>query len=292
MIILLFFSTQAVGAEDFEDIILDINYNHVKYAPPKTNNKDIVRSFAAFVVCFDGDDDDDGDGVPDKLAVPHWVAYEIKGTETRDTKTFEKPDELITDEELFEKGITPGYESYETPEKWRLENPKSPQLGYVPCLFCTGKHAARLGDKAFWNAHTVFNACPQKLGLNTGIWKDLDQRTLEWADEFGSVYVITGPIIFGNKPSVWLGQKGEVSVAVPDAFFKILVKEVGGRPDVLAFIYPQDGVAYKRMEGYDHTPYLTSVDVIEALTGLDFFPKLAEDLEVEIERMISIRLWE
>ena len=79
---------------------------------------------------------------------------------------------------------------------------------------------------------------------------------------------------------------------MPDAFFKILVKEVAGRPDVLAFIYPQEGMAYKRVEGYDHTPYLTSVDVIEALTGLDFFPKLAEDLEVEIERMISIRLWE
>ena len=35
MIILTFFSIQRAKAEDFEDVVLDINYNHTKYAPPK-----------------------------------------------------------------------------------------------------------------------------------------------------------------------------------------------------------------------------------------------------------------
>jgi endonuclease G len=292
MTFLAFSSIQRVEAEDFEDIVLDINYNHIKYAPPKLRDKDIVRSFAAFVVCFDGDDDDDGDGVPDKWGIPHWIAYEIKRTDPQPGKPFDKPDELITDEDLFEKGIAPEEESYDVPEKLMLENPKSPQLGHVKGLLCTGSHASRLGERAYWNVHTVLNVCPQKKKLNMGIWKDLDQKTLEWADEYGSVWVMTGPIVFNNKPSLWLGKNGEVSVAVPDAFFKILVREVGGYPEVLAFIYPQEGIAYKRTKGYDHTPYLTSVDVIEALTGLDFFPKLAEDTETEIEKVISIRLWE
>ena len=38
--------------------------------------------------------------------------------------------------------------------------------------------------------------------------------------------------------------------------------------------------------------YLASVDIIEALTGLDFFPKLPDEIEQEIECIIQIKLWE
>jgi hypothetical protein len=291
-ILLALFCAQTVRAEDFEDILLDVNYNHIKYAPPKLGDKDIVRSFAAYVTCFDGDDDDDSDGVPDKWAIPHWVAYEVKKYEGPLLDSFDTPDELITDEELFDKGIAPEDESYNIPDKWKSETPKRPQLGYVRALLCTKKHASRLGENAYWNAHTVLNACPQKSRLHTGIWEDLNEKTLEWADEFGSIWVIAGPVIYNNKPSLWMGQNGEIRVAIPDAFFKVIIREVGGRPEVMAFIYPQEGVAYKRGGGYDHTPYLTSVDIIEALTGLDFFPKIPDDLEAEIERTVSIRLWD
>ena len=37
-----------------------------------------MHPFAAYATCFDGEEDDDGDGVPDKWAIPHWVAYKIK----------------------------------------------------------------------------------------------------------------------------------------------------------------------------------------------------------------------
>ena len=154
------------------------------------------------------------------------------------------------------------------------------------------EHACRLGENANWNSFTVFNACPQKSNLNQGIWKDLEDRTAEWADEYGAVWILDGPIIFNKKPSKWLGQPGEVPVAIPDAFFKIVVREIGDIPQVLAFIYPQDGIAYKRSGGYDHTPYLTSVDIIEALTDLDFFPGVANEIESEMEGVVQIRLWD
>jgi endonuclease G len=89
-----------------------------------------------------------------------------------------------------------------------------------------------------------------------------------------------------------LGQPGEVPVATPDAFFKIVVREVGDRFHVLTFIYTQKRIAYNRRGGYEHTPYLTSVDVIEALTGLDFFPNVSDEVEAEIEGVIQIRLWD
>ncbi len=90
----------------------------------------------------------------------------------------------------------------------------------------------------------------------------------------------------------WLGQEGEIPGAIPDAFFQIVVRELDGYIRALAFIYPQEGIAYKRKGGYDHTPYLTSVDIIEALTGLDFFPVLSDEMEAEIERVVQIRLWD
>ena len=61
---------------------------------------------------------------------------------------------------------------------------------------------------------------------------------------------------------------------------------------MLAFIYPQEGIAYKRSGEYDHTPYLTSVDIIEALTGLDFSPGVSDEMESEIEGVVQIRLWD
>jgi len=84
-----------------------------------------------------------------------------------------------------------------------------------------------------------------------------------------------------------------MKVAIPEALFKIVVKESDDphKPDVLAFIYPQIGPGYTS-EPYRHERYLTSVDVIEELTGLDFLTELPDSDENEIERLIADKLWE
>ena len=63
--------------------------------------------------------------------------------------------------------------------------------------------------------------------------------------ESARLRIVTGPIIYGLKPTLYLGQRelDEVMVAIPDAFFKIIIREVEGEdPAVLAFIYPQRGI--------------------------------------------------
>ncbi len=83
-----------------------------------------------------------------------------------------------------------------------------------------------------------------------------------------------------------------MKIAIPDALFKIVIKEsqVPNRPDVLAFIYPQEGENYRRGP-FDHTEYLTSVDGVEARTGLDFLTSLSDDAETVVERLIPTALW-
>ena len=168
-------------------------------------------------------------------------------------------------------------------------------LGYDRGHMCRKYHAFRLGDDADWNTHTVLNACPQKSDLNQGIWLDLENKCSAWADEYSAVWVMCGPIVYNNTPSLWIGQDGEIPVVAPDAFYKIVAKDAeDGGLNILAFVYPQEGENYRVSGGaeYDHTPHLVSVQMIEALTGLDFFSNLPATEQAQIESVIHTELWE
>jgi len=52
-------------------------------------------------------------------------------------------------------------------------------------------------------------------------------------------------------------------------FFKIVITETGGKPKVLAFLFP-----YQIKKHGEIQDYLISLNLIEAMTGLDFFPDL------------------
>jgi len=55
-------------------------YDHDRFG---TQPVDQLREFEAFVSSFDGGDDDNGDGVPDTLDIPQWVAYGCAGMKGR-----------------------------------------------------------------------------------------------------------------------------------------------------------------------------------------------------------------
>ena len=154
-------------------------------------------------------------------------------------------------------------------------------------------HAWRLGENADWNTHTVLNACPQMQRMNAGAWLGLEFATGDWADKYDVVWIICGPIIFNDRtPSEWIGDPGEVKVVVPDAFYKIIVKDaLNGGLDVLAFIFPMYGGDDYGRSTADLEPYLTSVDTIEALTGLDFLSNVNDEIEKKVERIVQTELW-
>ncbi len=78
----------------------------------------------------------------------------------------------------------------------------------------------------------------------------------------------------------------EIKTAVPDAFFKIVVKESDESFDILAFIFPKNDEAGRKAK---LEQYLTSVDNIEQLTGLDF---LTDDTIMEdLESKVATELW-
>ena len=281
--------TPLVHASELKEIVLDKSYNHDLFG---TMPRDIVRNFRAYTTSFDGPDDNNGDGTADMWGIPEWVAYEIKALpEGMTLGTAPDSPEWMTEEALYIERVAPRTDTYHFTMEWRETYPNSEKLGYSRGHMCMKHHAWRHNADAVHNTHTVLNACPQRQVLNGGIWLDLENKTAAWADKYGSVWIITGPVVFKGKPSTWLGQAGEVPAAIPDAFFKIVVK-LGdeGEPDALAFLYPQEWVPEDG--AYDHIPYLTSVDIIEALTGLDFLTNVPDDVETKIEAAVRSKLWD
>jgi endonuclease G, mitochondrial len=262
-------------------------YQHDLY---NTQPKDIISEFEAYTVSFDSQDDNNGDSKGDIWGVPEYVAYEIKKYPGSCIPTGTRPSKWMTNKDLFAQGIAPADDSYAYSKEWRTSHSNWYERGHL----CMKMIAERVSNKAAYDTHYVMNAVPQRSEFNKGIWEDLEEMTAAWAQRYGEVWVITGPVFQDKTASAWLGEneKGELPVAIPDALYKIVVKLHPGKriPDVLAFLYPQEG------DGYGHRPfhherYLTTVDAIEKLTGLDFLTALPDDVEREVESRKFSGLW-
>jgi DNA/RNA endonuclease G (NUC1) len=99
--------------------------------------------------------------------------------------------------------------------------------------------------------------------------------------------VICGPVFFGKNPAVWLGQEGEVKAAVPDAFFKIVIRQEEGEDGetliALAFVIPN--VLPKKFK--DPEEFLTTIAEVETLTGLTFLTSLGESKQEQIKGTVG-----
>lgn len=287
ILVLIFVSASSAWAQSFKPNPLDPSYNHDFWGTSKTG---IINHFQAYTSNFDDEDDDNKDGSPDMWGVPEWVAYQMKSFESSCISTAKRPNKWITDKNLYDNGIMPNDSSYSYSSAFRKIQKDWFDRGHLIMKL----QAERLGPDAAWNTHTFFNAVPQRHSFNAGIWLDLEYLTAAWAQHYGSVWVVTGPIFFNRTPISYIGESGEFPVAVPDALFKIVIKHgMHGinQPDVLAFIYPQISAGYSQKE-FDHTRYLTSVNEIEELTGLDFLMNIPAQNQDETESVIPRTLWD
>lgn len=272
-------------ADELKPNVLDPTYDHDRWG---TSNGGILKDFRAYRSSFDNEDDDDGFGGSDAWGVPEWVAYEIKEFAGECVDTSPRPD-WITDDELHEAGLMPDDDSYRTTGPFRTAHGAWFERGHLQAKVI----AARQGADAEWNTHTFYNAVPQRgVAFNGGIWGDLEDLTGAWAQHFGAVWVVTGPIFVDRHAFAHLGDPGEFPVAIPEAIFKIVIKDsdTPNQPDVMAFIYPQVGPGYL-FTPYDHRRYLTTVDEIERLTGIDFLMSLPDGQEATVEANQALGLW-
>lgn len=135
--------------------------------------------------------------------------------------------------------------------------------------------------------HEGFNGWLPQVGSPNinGLWYDLERWIQDnlVIEEGNEVWVIAG-CVFGIGEHEKVGPNKDI--VVPPAFYKIVVVEDAESdiPFVLAYLFPHQRVRHGHLDAF-----LTSVDNIEALTGMDFFSELDEEAEEYLE---STDTWE
>ena len=136
-------------------------------------------------------------------------------------------------------------------------------------------------EQSMYESFYLTNICPQNHTLNERDWLTLEKRVRGWAEEYGSVYVVCGPIVGTNK----YGKIGRNRVVVPDAFFKAVMVPEGKSYKTIAFIMMNESEHHTLKE------YALSVNKLEEITGMDFFPSLGDREEEIIEDQVDLRSW-
>ncbi|MEI6892879.1 MAG: DNA/RNA non-specific endonuclease [Pontiella sp.] len=141
--------------------------------------------------------------------------------------------------------------------------------------------ATRYGVEAQRETFKMSNIIPQKPWINRGMWKDLEMTVAKrYGRYFSEVWIITGPVF--TDPI----EKLDSGVPIPSHYYKIIADEKEGELRVLAFLIESDCPPYTRIR-----KRLVSVDQLETLTGLDFFPDLPEETQIQLETDPAGRLW-
>ena len=146
-------------------------------------------------------------------------------------------------------------------------------------------HLAPAADMAFSpvamsECFYMSNMSPMVPSFNRGIWEKLEEQVRTWATDYRKIYVITGGIL---KYS--MGKIGCDGVTVPRYFYKIVMDDTEPAIKAIAFILPNEKSEHQL---YD---YAVTIDSVESLTGIDFFPALPDKIEESLESHIDVLKW-
>lgn len=196
--------------------------------------------------------------------IANWVAYELTREEAK-SKKVERSNKFVPDPMV--KGVTATNEDYT-------------RSGY------DRGHLAPAGDmkwsgKAMRESFYLSNICPQKPGLNRGIWKELEEQVRLWALDNGSLLIVTGPVIIGD-----MKRLGKNRVAIPESFYKVICYNAGNNYKGIAFVFKN-----KDYKDSSLKEMAISIDSAEKITGIDFFPSLPDDQEKEMEAEVDWSSW-
>lgn len=189
-----------------------------------------------------------------------WVAYVLKASDIKDTD-YKRP--------YFEVDPT----IITGAAHWR--NYKN--SGYNKGHLCpAGDRRASYDD--YVDTFFTSNISPQDYDFNAGIWNRLEQKVRYWAKKQDSLYVVTGGVLSHDLETI-----GYEHVAVPKYFYKVLLSS--DRKQMIGFLLPNEK---SEQPLYN---FITAVDEIEKLTGIDFFPALDDALENELEAKTDYSGW-
>ena len=196
---------------------------------------------------------------------PNWVAWHLTDAHTKGS--FQRKQEVFSEDEDIARGS------------------RATNNDYYNSRYDRG-HMCPAGDnkwdkQAMSQSFLFTNVCPQNHGLNKYEWNDLEILCRDWARKYGAVDIVCGPVYTSSTPRTI----GKNKVRVPDAFFKVILCRKGRQPKAIGFIYRNEGKKQLMEEA------VRTVDEIERLVGMDFFPALDDQTEDSIEAEARLSDW-
>jgi len=225
---------------------------HRKYIPaPLLNGSEQIICRRSCIISYSKD-----------TKIPNWVAWHLTSEHTdgdcpRDNAYYEDTDVPLpraTNEDYRGSGWSRGHMCPAGDNKWDAE--------------------------AMRESNKLTNICPQHASLNTGLWNVIEHDCRKWAKKYGSVYIVCGPILL-NKEHETIGRN---KVVVPEAFFKVILR-MNPQPAAIGFVVRNNDGKKKKDQ------FINTVDDIERITGIDFFPALPDSIEEKVEAYANINDW-
>lgn len=136
----------------------------------------------------------------------------------------------------------------------------------------------RKNYKEYKETFFTSNISPQLPEFNAGVWNRLEEKVRYWATKYDSLYVVTGGVLENDLPTI-----GYENVSVPKYFYKVLMTKDASK--MIGFLVPHKESDLPLYE------FVTSVDSIEKMTGIDFFEQLPKDIQDRIEKSTSYKEW-
>ncbi|WAK02898.1 DNA/RNA non-specific endonuclease [Methylobacter sp. YRD-M1] len=169
----------------------------------------------------------------------------------------------------------------------RVSHDSYQQSGYDRGHMAPNYAISRLyGKEGQADSFLMTNISPQKSKLNQRVWQRLEEVEIQhFAKRFGKVWVITGPVFSGTVERL----TSDWTVEIPDAFYKIYIAKPNPNraPIALGFLIPQTVKGKEPL-----MQFVTTIDHLEAQTGLDFFPDLDDKIEAAMEASADPLLWD
>lgn len=197
------------------------------------------------------------------LKIPNWVAWHL------------------TAEHTSGYAHRPGnawHEDTDVPE------PRAVPADYKGSGWSRG-HMCPAGDNkwdsdAMYESFLLTNCCPQNANLNSGDWNQIEMSCRRWAEKYGDIYIVCGPVLF-NQEHETIGPN---KIVVPEAFFKVVLC-LNGKPKGIGFIRRNTDTSRRK------DLYVNSIKEVERITGITFFPHLTKEISEAVKYKACIKEW-
>ncbi|MCK9497922.1 MAG: DNA/RNA non-specific endonuclease [Bacteroidales bacterium] len=140
----------------------------------------------------------------------------------------------------------------------------------------------RWSAKALSESYYYSNMTPQLPEFNREIWAEIEDflRQYVYDNPTKDLYLVTAPVI---KDDLKKQERSKNKISIPEYHYKIAVDLEDKKG--IAFLVPQQNL------GYPIESYVVTIDSIENITNINFYPKLSEQDEKLIESVSDIKKW-